>query len=150
MIFDKIENAGRYIGLNPNLDTALRFLADTDLAALPEGRTEIDGDKVFVNVMGAQTDPDKGRDYEFHEKYYDIQTDLTGSETVRFGSEYRSVTREYNSEWDIGMGQCDCEAECRLSPGRFVICEPKEPHQPGGSTDGEPMQIRKAVVKVRR
>ncbi len=150
MIFDKIENAGRYMGMNPNLDRALRFLTETDLSALPEGRTEIDGDKVFVNVMTAETDPDDKRGYEFHEKYYDIQIDIMGAETVCVGTEYRSVIRPYSEEYDVGFGECGCEAECRLSPGRFVVCEPGEPHQPGGAADGKPMQIRKAVVKVHR
>lgn len=148
MIFDKIENAKRYLGKNPNLDTALTYIASTDLGSLPEGKTVIDGDRVFANVMQADTNPDTERVYEFHEKYYDIQIDLEGSEEVRFGTEYREVTQQYDPAKDIGFGHCVCEAGCRLSPGRFVICEPQEPHQPGGAVGGKSAHIRKIVVKV--
>lgn len=150
MIFDKIENAGRYLGISENLDKAIHFLLENDLTSLPEGKTFIDGDKVFVNVMQAVTNPDAEREYEFHKKYYDIQIDLEGEEKVRFGTGYRKITKEYDAGSDIGFGQCDSEAECSLSPGRFVICEPQEPHQPGGAAGENAEQIRKAVVKVHK
>ena len=43
MIYDLLENIGRYRGICPNLDTAIRFLMDTDLNTLPTGKTEIHG-----------------------------------------------------------------------------------------------------------
>lgn len=150
MIFDKIENAKRYLGMNPNLDTALKYLSGTDLGGLPEGKTVIDGDRVFINVMQAVTNPDAEREYEFHEEYYDIQIDLVGMEEVRFGTEYWEITQEYDRQRDIGFGHCICEGSCRLSPGRFTICEPGEPHQPGGAVNEVAAEIRKAVVKVHR
>ena len=53
MICDTLQHLGRYRGLHPNLDTAIDYLLTHDLAALPLGRTEVDGDKVFINLMDA-------------------------------------------------------------------------------------------------
>lgn len=148
MIFDKIDNAGRYFGISRNLDTALRYIMDTDLAALEDGKHIVDGEDVFVNVMHAFTKADKD-EYEFHEKYYDIQIDLEGAEDIRFSTSYQEITKPYREEKDLGMGHARCEAVCHMEPGRFVICEPTEPHLPGAAVDGQERQIRKAVVKVR-
>ena len=43
MIVDTLQNIGRYRGLHPNLDTAIRWLADHDITALPNGRTGVTG-----------------------------------------------------------------------------------------------------------
>lgn len=147
MIFDKIEHADRYFGISENLDKAFRFMMNTDLSALEDGKHVIDGENVFVNVMQAVTKADKN-EYEFHEEYYDIQIDLTGAEDVWFSTNYQEITKSYQP--DIGMGICECEAVCHLTPGRFVVCEPTEPHLPGVSAGGKEEQIRKAVIKVHK
>lgn len=148
MIYGKIENIGRYLGINENLDKAICYMEHTDLSLLEDGKHVIDGEKVFVNVMQAVTSPDR-QEYEFHEEYYDIQIDLTGKEDIWFSTEYQEITLPYQKERDIGMGICKCEAVCHLAPGRFVICEPQEPHLPGIAAGTEGEQIRKAVIKVR-
>lgn len=147
MIYDRIANAERYLGRGRNMDKALRYMMSADLAKLEDGKHVIDGDNVFVNVMRAVTDPDK-REYEFHEEYYDIQIDLEGAEDIWFSTELGEITKPYQP--DIGMGKCICEAVCHLSPGRFVICEIREPHLPGVATGTSGEHIRKAVIKVRR
>ena len=51
MIYDTLENARLYKGMNPHLDKAIEFMLTQDLDALPMGRTEIDGSNVFCNKM---------------------------------------------------------------------------------------------------
>ena len=57
MITDSLSCLGRYCGIHPALDTAIRWLAEHDLAQLPNGRTEIDGQEVYINVMDAALRP---------------------------------------------------------------------------------------------
>ena len=80
MIVDTLQNIGRYRGLHPNLDTAIRWLADHDITALPNGRTGVDGDRVFIHVMDADLRPAGGAAFEEHRRYADLQIDLTGGE----------------------------------------------------------------------
>lgn len=149
MIFGNIKDAETYLGMGRNLDTALRYMMETDFSALEDGRHAIDGDNVFVNVMCAQTKADK-QEYEFHEHYYDIQIDISGAEDIHFSSVCQEITQPYDGAGDIGMGSARSEAVCHLEPGKFAICEPKEPHLPGVAAEGREIRIRKAVIKVHK
>ena len=149
MIYGRIENAECYLGISKNLDTALRYMMNTDLVALEDGKHVIDGENVFVNIMQAVTQADKW-EYEYHEDYYDIQIDLIGREDILFSTLCEEVTKPYQKEGDIGMGRCECEAICHLGQGRFAICEPGEMHLPCAAADGRSEQIRKAVIKVHK
>ena len=58
MICDTLEHLTLYQGFHKNLDTAITFLMACDLNTLPLGRTEVDGDTVFINVgWGYETAP---------------------------------------------------------------------------------------------
>ena len=76
MICDTLEHLGRYRGLCKNLDTAIDYLLAHDLSALPDGRTDVDGDEVFINVMSATLHPDDGYHPEYHKLYADLQVDI--------------------------------------------------------------------------
>ena len=80
MICDSLEHLGRYRGLNANLDTAIDYLQTHDISALPDGRTEVDGDNVFINMMDATLHSDDGYHPEYHKTYADLQIDITGGE----------------------------------------------------------------------
>ena len=82
MICDTLEHLARYNGLHPNLDTAIDYLLTHDLSALPNGRTEVDGDEVFINVMDAALHPDAGYHPEYHKLYADLQIDITGGDMM--------------------------------------------------------------------
>ncbi len=145
MIFNLKENADHYLGISRNMDTALNWLKKADLLHLPDGRTGIDGDAVFVNVMNAVTKDKQEARFEFHRKYYDIQILISGKEDILFGSDAGRITVPYKE--DIGFCDCPETAAAHLSAGCFVICEPLEPHAPC-ITPEKPDPIRKAVIKV--
>ena len=121
MIYDLVENIGRYRGICPNLDTAIRFLMDTDLNTLPTGKTEIDGERVYLQIMDAVPHELTEDSYEIHRAYMDIQIDLDGCEVI--GTALDQVT-------PVGEYSPPCEA-----------------HAPGG-LKARPQAIRKCVVKV--
>ena len=80
MICDTLDQLHLYKGFHKNLDTAIEFLAAHPLDTLPLGRTEVDGDEVFINVMDADLKPHTGSHAEYHRLYADLQIDLTGGE----------------------------------------------------------------------
>ncbi len=80
MICDTLQHLTRYKGLCKNLDTAIDYLLTHDPASLPLGRTEVDGEEVFINMMDADPNRTTGYHPEYHKKYADLQLDLTGSE----------------------------------------------------------------------
>lgn len=148
MIYDKIENAGLYKGLNANLDTALDFIRTHDLNALPLGRTEIDGTNVFLNKMEATATPAEGRPFEVHHIYMDIQIDLQGCEGIETGDAAGFECPDFSEEKDVGFNHCPTVASCVLVPGSFTVCMAGEPHKPGIAV-GENNALVKCVLKVR-
>ena len=146
MICDTLEHLARYKGLHPNLDTAIDYLLTHDLSALPNGRTEVDGDEVFINVMDAALHPDAGYHPEYHKLYADLQIDLTGSEHWGWASEGKDEG-EFNEADDFGLRSGPEHAGGTLGGGRFVIFFPGELHKPSCKTPGCD-HVRKAVVKV--
>ena len=61
MICDALEHLNRYRGLHQNLDTAIDYLTAyhvaRDLYDLPLGRTEVDGENVFIKCDGGRFEP---------------------------------------------------------------------------------------------
>lgn len=149
MIYDRLENIECYLGCHRNLDTAVRFILENDLSRLPNGRTQIDGDRVFLNIMEAQAAPEEERGYEFHKKYMDIQIDLEGTEIIQIGSRADLQTTQYGEDTDFGSALCSTRVSCTMGPGSFLVCMAQEPHRPGIAAGGD-RKLRKAVFKVQQ
>ena len=127
MIVDKLANFARYAHLGKHFETAVAFVEATDLTKLPPGRTEVDGDNVFINVFETVYDrPDWF--WEAHRKYADVQIVLAGCGDL---IPCKNV---------VGF-------DFTLTEGQFAIFLPLEPHSPGNPA-GEPAPCRKAVIKV--
>ena len=104
MICDTLEHLSLYQGFHKNLDTAITFLTACDLNALPLGRTEVDGENVFINVMDADLQPMEGSHPEYHRLYADLQLDLTGGEGWGYETEPGTEVKPYSP--DIGFKDC--------------------------------------------
>ena len=146
MICDTLEHLARYNGLHPNLDTAIDYLLTHDLSALPNGRTEVDGDEVFINVMDADLRDADGAAFEYHRRYADLQIDLTGGEG--WGYETAPGTEVEPYQPDIGKKDSEDAVFGALGEGRFVLFFPGELHRPGVEMPGCD-RVRKAVVKIK-
>ena len=146
-IADCMQIANRH----PRFAKALAFLSRPDLAALPCGRYEIDGDNCWAMVQDATLKPfgDVQRP-EVHGTYIDIQAPITGAETIGL----LAITPEarakiaFDGKKDIGFFDAKTEA-VTLQPGDFaVLMPPLGAHAPCRSLDGV-RTIRKLVIKIR-
>ena len=146
MICDTLDQLHLYKGFHKNLDTAIEFLAAHPLDTLPLGRTEVDGDEVFINVMDADLKPHTGSHAEYHRLYADLQIDLTGGE----GWGYTNLPGEEAGEFtgDIGFRTSPDAVSGTLGEGRFVLFFPGELHKPGVARPGC-AHVRKVVIKIR-
>ena len=146
MICDTLDQLHLYKGFHKNLDTAIEFLAAHPLDTLPLGRTEVDGDEVFINVMDADLKPHTGSHAEYHRLYADLQIDLTGGEGWGYTNEPGDEVGEYTV--DCGFQDSASVVSGALGEGRFVLFFPTELHKPGLVQDGC-ANVRKAVVKIK-
>lgn len=147
MIFDKLINIGFYKGMNKNLDTAIDYILSHDLNKLPLGKTVIDGDNVYINVMDAKAFPIEERSYEVHKNYMDIQMDLIGVERIDTGDCTKTEIEEYDETKDVAKANSMDLAGCLIGPGNFIICMANEPHKPNIAVS-EDTVLKKAVCKV--
>lgn len=147
MIYDKLSNITLYKGLSKNLDTAIQFISTHDLNELPLGKTTIDGDLVYINVMETKAQPIEERKYEVHKNYMDIQIDLIGTERVDTGDYHQVTLEDYHQENDVAAASSEDLVQCILGPGNFIICMAREPHKPNIAVSDDTF-LKKAVVKV--
>ncbi|MBI4958335.1 MAG: YhcH/YjgK/YiaL family protein [Desulfovibrio sp.] len=137
--------------LSPALQKGLAFLAKTDLAALPAGRQEIDGEAVYAVVLDYQPEPRDKRLAEAHRKYIDIQYIVSGEELIGHAFLIDGLTpcEDLLADKDALLYEAvDGETFVHLTPGMYAIFFPWDIHRPGcASAYGTP--VRKVVVKVR-
>ena len=147
-VVDKLENLGKYAGINANFAKAVAFLQKADFAALPLGKNEIDGDNAWVNAAEAELTPLAAKKPEVHRAYFDIQIPLDGEETYGLAKFDPSAPGSFDEAKDIGFYDQPVEA-VTVKPGEFAIFWPNAcAHAPGCSLSG-PRKIRKLVAKVR-
>lgn len=148
MIYDTLAHCDLYAGLHPLLGKAFAFLRSFD-PATPDGRIELRGDDLFVNVERYATEPPEARRYEAHERYLDIQTIHTGREAIYVEPLDRlEVIEPYDAERDVAFYRGPDRSVVALQPGDFALFLPQDGHKPcchaGGAAD-----VLKAVAKVR-
>jgi len=147
MIYDTLAHAAQYKGLHPGLDKALDFLARPDLADLPDGRQEIDGDNVFANLASYTTKAENPTP-ENHKKYIDVFYLLEGEEEVAVAPlEEMGAETLANPEGDIWFHE-GSGVHLPLGDGRILVLFPGDAHAPSIGPNG-PAPARKAVVKVK-
>lgn len=147
MIADTLDRLGAYFCLGGSLARALEFLSSRPLESLPDGRTDIDGDNVFLLVQSRETRPASEESFETHGKYVDIHITLEGEEWMGYApaSDLEPLT-DYSPETDCrtysGEG-----VFFRGGPDRFVVFFPWDGHKGciSGPSGG---RVRKIVVKA--
>ncbi len=148
MIIDSLKNAELYYGICPRMQRAFELVAATDLMSLPEGKTQLDGDDIFVNIMQRELKKPADAKLEVHDVYADIQILLTG-EIEGFGWSERAdltdVEVAFDAAKDVAFYNDAHQFTYYIRPGQFTILMPEDGHAPMIG-EGE---VRKAIVKVR-
>ena len=146
MILDSIDNAERYFALHPLFKSIFDYLGTTNIAELAEGRHDIIGDKLYVNVANAELRKAEVAPLEAHNRYIDVQVVIEGEE--HFGwSERRNCTTprsEFDTERDIIFFDNTLQTIYKVCSGEFTILYPEDAHAP---LIGEG-QVRKLIFKV--
>ena len=147
MIIDKLENLKLYASLNPLFPKVLEFLQQHDLNTLEEGKHEIVGKDVFVNIQVAKGKTPEAAVIEHHDKMIDIQIPITATETFGYTQRDQLPKAEYNAEKDITkIPDLAADSYLTCQPGMMAIFFPQDGHAP--CIAGVP-EIKKAIFKVK-
>lgn len=151
-ITDSIANADGYAALNPRFPEAFKFLKRPDLATLACGRYDIIPGECWAIVQEAGLKPCAERQFESHRKYIDIQSPLSGEETLGL---YTMDEKAFAAQFDVEKDYCLFMPSDRtaakfvtLKPGEFAIFFPPLGAHAPGCTTGEERKIKKLVIKV--
>lgn len=150
MIVAELNEWRRYAGVLPGLNQAFEFLEQLD-ASRPDGRYELDGDRIYCLVQRYKTKPVDQGVFEAHQRYVDVQFLVAGRETILWAPlpALTTVTQPYIPEKDYTFfAPVPGSMPVRLLAGRFAILFPTDGHAPCLEFDG-PSDVIKAVVKVR-
>lgn len=150
MIFSRLESASSFAACPQAVRKVLERLRDTDVMALPLGRHDLDGDRVFLNVMDMTTRPFEGSHPEVHRKYIDLMYWPEGGERIGVAP-YLGTEKifEARPEGDITLLE-DVANESFLlaTPGCYGVFFPWDAHRPGLMLGDAPATSRKCVAKI--
>ncbi len=147
MILDYLGNAERYFGAHPAFLAAFAFLRRADLASLPEGKIELDGDKLFALVQRPEGRGRAGARLEAHRQYTDLQFVIAGHEEYgwRARADAPVVTEPYVEAKDVEFFGGVPAVWLPAPPRSFAIFFPEDLHAPLAGCG----PLHKVVLKLR-
>ena len=152
MIVDRIENAKLYRGFGHGVPEALGYLAGANLAALSNGKQEIDGDRLYAVVQRYNPKPLAEARWEYHRRYLDVQFIASGVEGIGYApwDDKLPVAAAYDAAKDVGFIVAS-GAIAPICAGMFVVFAPGELHAPSLAVEGVPPseEVLKVVLKCR-
>lgn len=146
MVIDILQNWRLYATLHPDLEQAFQWLASTDLASLPDGKTPLPGGMVASTSRGRGRSREEGI-WEAHKAFIDVQYVAEGIETMLWAPLASSRIGTYNPDKDFLPLEAAPSARLEVSAGQFAIFFPGDAHMPGLAS-GQPGNNFKVVVKV--
>ena len=135
MIFSSIHTKDDFKNYPAAVQRAIEYLKNNDFTKMETGVYE--------------TEPLEARKPEYHEKYLDVQFLVTGREKLGFTPDTGNyeVAERYDERDLIFVKDVENEGFITSTPGCFCVFFPTDIHRPQVA-DGEPMKVRKVVVKV--
>lgn len=149
MIKNSLKYTKNYYNLSEKIKIGLEYLENNDLKDTPNGKYEILGQDVFINVQDYNSKPEAQGKWEAHRKYIDIQFMIKGSEKIGVGEiqDYQT-TEPYSNENDVEFLKTNKPQQfITMNENDYIILYPHDVHMPQISIN-EPSYVKKAVVKV--
>ena len=150
MIIASIKNKEftSYYGVHPRFKIAFEAAIDLIEKGAEDGKYEIDGDKIYLNISTYETKTHENAKIEIHKDYIDIQLIINGRELIGMDSvDGLEVLAPYTPDYALYAMSEDYD-KVILKDGEFAIIFPEEGHAPCLAVDNVPSTVRKMVIKV--
>ena len=150
MIFAKLNSEGNYTVYPTAVRKVIDFIKKNDIMQLPLGRHEIDGDRLFLNIMEMTTHDFAGSHPEIHKEYADFFYWPEGGEKIGV-SAYTGKEEiwEARPQDDISfLASVENESFLIAKEGFFAVFFPWDAHRPALMLGEEPITSRKCVFKI--
>jgi YhcH/YjgK/YiaL family protein len=135
--------------LSPLFEKSFDRLFEMMKGEIEDGRYDVSGDDAYIAVSTYETKPiNADRRFEAHRDYIDVQLLLEGREIIGFADKKDlTVTDAYRPDYEL-YGMINEFDRIVLEDGKFAVIYPGEAHAPGLAV-GEPIKVRKAVIKIK-
>jgi biofilm protein TabA len=152
MILDRLENKNIYRPISDEIAVALDYLGKTDFSALPTGRQEIDGDRIYAVVLRYQPKTLAEAKAEAHRRYIDVQFVAKGIERMGYANLRPDLPecQPYNADKDCVLFDTIGDL-LEVTAGSFAIFWPQDVHTPciAPARPEDLAEVVKVVVKCR-
>ncbi|MDO4326757.1 MAG: YhcH/YjgK/YiaL family protein [bacterium] len=132
------------------IKTAFQWIADNDVANMEAGTYEVQGRDIYVMIQDITTQPAEVRRAERHDLYLDIQYIVSGTERMGYvpytGKE--EILDNPENKDVVHYTNLENETFVDVPAGSYCIFFSNDIHRPGCAA-GEPMAVRKAVIKIK-
>lgn len=150
MIKNSLKYTKNYYNLSNKIKLALEYLEKNDLKVFDNGRYDILGDDVYVNVQDYTSKPETQGKWEAHKKYIDIQFMIKGTERIGVAEiDNYQTTEAYDESKDLEFLAVanDNYQFINMNENDFIILYPQDVHMPQIAMN-TPSYVKKAVVKI--
>lgn len=148
MIFGNIHNLKEFPFLEEKIKECFEYAKNHNLVSYEEGSHEIDGERLFVNIVEYTTTKPEERFWEAHKNYLDVHVMLQGTEQIDLNFIQNMDVKEFVEKDDFLPMDGDKNSSVILRDGDFLICYPSDGHRTAVAVQ-EPEKIKKAIFKVR-
>lgn len=148
MIIDEIKNLTIYAQLNSQFEKIDTYIRTHDIAKLPIGKYEIDGEKLFLVKQDYETKPVSEGVWEAHRRYIDFQYVIHGTEKIGYAPiETMKESTPYHQTDDFALFSGN-GSFLEIKEGMFAVLYPEDVHMPSVQVEG-PIKVKKAVFKIK-
>ena len=148
MIFGNVKKLDEFDFLDDAIKECFEYARSHDLANYEKGAHEIDGKRLFVNIVEyTTTTPDK-RFWEAHRDYLDVHLMLNGMEQIDLNFINNMMQKTFVPEEDFLPLQGEPNSHVVLKNGDFLVCYPNDGHRTAVQVE-KPQNIKKAIFKVK-
>lgn len=148
MIFGNTTQLSDYEFLDAQIKECFEYAKNHDLLQYEKGTHEIDGDRLFVNIVEYETTEVTNRFWEAHRNYLDVHLMLKGQEQIDLNFIENMEQKEFVEKDDFLPLEGGKNGEVILRDQDFLICYPHDGHRTAVAVEG-PEMIKKAIFKVR-
>ena len=146
MILFPLNELPAYVGLHPGLKCLADYLATHPIWGLSDGRHEVDGSRLYLNVeVGTLVEP-RQRRLEVHRRYMDLHLPLSGPEIIGWtpSTDLGTSDEPFDEARDIAFYTQEAQTYVRVMPGQALLLMPGEGHAPLVGSG----QMRKVIAKL--
>ena len=147
MVIDSLNNLEMYSSLNSRFAKVVEYIKSNDWTSLPEGKYEILGKEIILNINERSLKTKDQAALEVHDQYIDIQILISGEDESFGWSERKACSSprgEMDTVKDILFFDDKPQMYFSLTKNQMVIFFPEDAHAPLVG-DGK---VKKAIFKI--